>query len=500
MPHRRIDGLAGLLAPMLRESAGRHEYDGVLPDLSPDGVARTLGRLGGPPLADPHDEAHLTAVEDGVRVLYGEVETHRRSPRPLLSALDLAGYDRPYAPREERAAARRRHLAGWPDAIDAGLSSLVAVPAPVARGLLPSVVGAVTGIDATLPEATEALAAHARLVAHLEHAAEHGDRDAALGPRALTRLLGVSEAMPVDLGAMERAADAERDRLRQLLRTATDAIDPDRPVGDVVRGLVADHPDADGVLRAARHLADEALAFTREAGLVSDHGGTCEVAPSPASRRWATAMLSWAAPYEPDGPSRYSITPPEATWSRQRRTDWLSAFSSTTLPATTVHEVAPGHFTHGRALRVAEGDVRRSLHSSTFVEGWAHYGEELMIEVGYRAGDPRFVVGVALKALLRVTRLAAAIGFHSGTLDLDDCVARFQRDAFLRPAVAEAETARATFDPTYGRYTWGKLELLRLRDRARRRWGAGFTLRRFHDAVLALGAPPLGLIDAALEA
>ena len=46
----------------------------------------------------------------------------------------------------------------------------------------------------------------------------------------------------------------------------------------------------------------------------------------------------------------------------------------------------------------------------------------------------------------------------------------------------------------------GKLEILALRDRARTAWGGGFSLQRFHSALLALGAPPLGLMAAALDA
>ncbi|HXL20727.1 MAG TPA: DUF885 family protein, partial [Streptosporangiaceae bacterium] len=58
---------------------------------------------------------------------------------------------------------------------------------------------------------------------------------------------------------------------------------------------------------------------------------------------------------------------------------------------------------------------------------------------------------------------------------------------------------RATFDPTYGRYTWGKLEIMALRERARAAWGSGFSLQRFHSALLELGSPPLGLLDTALQ-
>jgi hypothetical protein len=126
-------------------------------------------------------------------------------------------------------------------------------------------------------------------------------------------------------------------------------------------------------------------------------------------------MMSWAAPTSP--------TPPPATTSPRptrlagsEQDDWLKVFSRTTLPAITVHEVAPGHFAHGGGCAGSSSDVRRTLHSLAFVEGWAHYGEEVCVEEGFRADDPRFAAGVALEALQRVTRLAVSIGTHAGTM------------------------------------------------------------------------------------
>ena len=173
-------------------------------------------------------------------------------------------------------------------------------------------------------------------------------------------------------------------------------------------------------------------------------------------------------------------------------------FSRTTLPAITVHEVTPGHFAHAQLLRRARGDVRRTLFSNSFVEGWAHYVEELFVEEGFRADDPRFAIGVCIEALVRVTRLAAAIGLHSGSMSMDDAVRRFEDDAFLQGPAARSEAGRSSYDPTYGRYTWGKLEILALRDQAQARWGNRYSHRRFHEAMLALGAPPLGLLENAL--
>jgi uncharacterized protein (DUF885 family) len=212
-------------------------------------------------------------------------------------------------------------------------------------------------------------------------------------------------------------------------------------------------------------------------------------------------MMYWTAPFEDEAPARYYVSPPEQSWDERAKQEWLAVFSATMGPAITVHEVTPGHFAHGRMLRqFVRGDVRRSLFSEAFVEGWACYGQELMVEQGFRAADPRFAIGVYLDALVAVTGLAAALGIHRGTMSVDEATARFEADAFLAGPAARGEATRATYDPTYGRYTWGKLEIMALRDQARAAWGAAFSLRRFHEALLGLGAPPLGTMGDALLA
>ncbi len=503
--NQRLRALCDLSMGSVREYVGRHEYDGRVEDLSPEGVRAGLARVGGPPGVSPepdlHDEAHLAAVERLVRLELDELELHRSNPLYHIAALDVSCYDRDYAPEAERAEARRRHLAAWPDAVDAAVTALDRVAAPVAEALLPAARGLPAGLEESGADTVveRALEAHKRLAAHLEAAADGGDRDTALGRGPLERLLGAGEALEVDLGRLEERADAERDRLQAMLEEACGRLAPGRPTAEVVAGLLVDHPDAGGVLREAEAMTAESIAFTLERDLVPGLDGACLVAPAPPSRRWALAMMSWAAPYEADAPSRYYISPPDPDWPADEQDDWLKVFSRTTLPAITVHEVAPGHFAHGRRLRQAGTDVRRTLQSLAFVEGWAHYGEEVCVEEGFRADDPRFAAGVALEALQRVTRLAVSIGTHAGTMTVADGAARFEADAFCYGPAARAEASRATFDPTYGRYTWGKLEILRLRDQARARWGAGYSLQRFHDRLLRLGAPPLGLMATALD-
>jgi hypothetical protein len=502
----RLRSVCDLEIAEMREFSGRHEYDGKIQDLSSSGVRAGLARMAdasatGPALDDSHDETHLATFERAARVWLGDLEMYRRNPILHMAGLELACYDRGYAPQQQRDEARVAHLAGWPAAIDAAIESLDLLSAPVAAALTNGIRGLAAGIPATADEKVKAaaLAAHARLMAHIESAAADGPPDAALGSAAFTAIMSSAENMPVDLGRLSERADAERDRLTALLAEACARVDPDRPPLAVARELVRDHPDADGVIEAARRWTELAIAFTKDRDLVPYQDGECRVGPAPESRRWAMAMMSPAAPGEPDGPSWYHITPPEESWSEQDKEAWLEVFSATTLPGITVHEVAPGHFSHGRAIRRAPTQVRRTLHSAAFVEGWAHYAEELCVEEGFRADDPRFAIGIWLEALVRVTRLACAIGVHTAGMTVADGARRFEADTHLAGSAALSEARRATFDPTYGRYTWGKLEIMSLRERARKEWGAGFSLRRFHAAMMELGSPPLGLLGTAVE-
>ncbi len=504
--HPRLRAVCDLSVARMREHSGRHEYDGKLQDLSRAGVRAGLAKLAeaaasGQPLDDAHDEAHLVAFERFTQVSLGDLELHRSNPYLHIANLDLAGYDREYAPADQRDRAKAAHLAAWPGTIDGSIDALDQLAAPVAGAL----VGAARGLEAGLPadagpELTAAArAAHARLVDHLVQASTRGSQDAALGSAGLTAMLSSAESIDVDLGRLAERADAERARLTERLAGSCARVDPDRLPLDVARELVRDHPAADEVVDAARRWTRQAINFTRNADLVPYHDGECRVGLAPQSRRWAMAMMSSAAPGEPVGPSWYHITPPDPAWPEQEAQEWLEVFSETTLPGITVHEVAPGHFSHGLALRRAPTEVRRTLHSNAFVEGWAHYAEELCVEEGFRAEDPRFAIGVWLEALVRVTRLACAIGVHTAGMTVAEGARRFCADTHLTGSAALSEANRAAFDPTYGRYTWGKLEIMDLRERARKEWGAGFSLQRFHAAMLDLGSPPLGLLGTALQ-
>ena len=123
--------------------------------------------------------------------------------------------------------ARARHLAAWPEGVDAAIAALDAVAAPVGKALAGAARGLAAGIpaDADPEVSAAALASHARLVRHLEHAAADGSPDAALGASALSALMSSAEGIDLDLGQLAERADAERDRLSERLAESCAQID-----------------------------------------------------------------------------------------------------------------------------------------------------------------------------------------------------------------------------------------------------------------------------------
>lgn len=496
----RLTAICDLSVAAARQEAGLHRYDGVVQDLSPSGVAaglRALSAATALPQDDPHDEAHLNAASSAMRARFAELEAHRTNPLWHILNLDVSSYDRDYAPAEQRQAARDQHVRQWPDAVDAAIDSLDQVPAPVAAAALPLAQGLGSFLTADEHISRDALK---RLIAHLQHAADHGDPNGAMGSTRFRRLLESSEATTVDLDALAERAAVERTRLQNLLEESAGRLDPDAPVETTIDRLRSEHPTPETLLSATAAVVGEAIAWTAEQGLVPYLDGRCEVALMPESQRIAAAGMVGAAPHEPDAPSRFYVTPPDPTLPVAEQERWLASyFNRATLPVIAVHEVAPGHFAHSRSWRHATGQVRRTLFSDGFSEGWAHYCEELALEEGFRGDDPAFAAGVALDGLRRVARLYSAIGLHHGGMSLDEAAAVFSRYAYVRGSAAYSEARRGLLDPGYGCYTWGKFALLDLKERAKAEWQGSFSTVRFHRAMLELGSPPLGLLGTAIE-
>jgi uncharacterized protein (DUF885 family) len=260
--------------------------------------------------------------------------------------------------------------------------------------------------------------------------------------------------------------------------------------------VASDRPPADGMIGVVAEMLESIRSFVVGADLVTIPSEVrATVAPTPRHLRWAFAMMDTPGPYETAATEAYYyVTPPEPDWSRSQVDEWLSALNVFALEDISIHEAYPGHYVHFLHFGSAPTEVSRRIASYGFVEGWAHYTEQLAWEAGYRDGDPRFRLAQLAEALVRDCRFVCALRMHSGDMSLSEAVEFFRANAFYDETPARAEAERGAFDPGYFAYTLGKLQILALRAEYRAARGADFSLREFHDRLLSRGAPPVALM------
>jgi len=176
------------------------------------------------------------------------------------------------------------------------------------------------------------------------------------------------------------------------------------------------------------------------------------------------------------------------------------------LDITSIHEAYPGHYVQFLALNASGASpVAKMFTAYAFVEGWAHYTEQMLIEEGFAqagAGASReaeiraakYRIEQSDEALLRLCRLCCAIKLHCQGASVDEATRFFQENCYYEEKPARSEAARGTYDPGYFAYTLGKLQILKLRRDWQAQEGAAFSLQRFHDELLRHGAPPVRML------
>jgi uncharacterized protein (DUF885 family) len=142
-----------------------------------------------------------------------------------------------------------------------------------------------------------------------------------------------------------------------------------------------------------------------------------------------------------------------------------------------------------------ESKTRKSIMfaPASFVEGWAHYCEQMMMEAGFGRQEHGVKLGQLAEALIRLARFIVGIKLHAEDMSVEQGVRFFREEAFLEEGNARREAERGAFDPTYLVYTAGKLMLLKLRQDWKQQQGKAFSLRSFHDTLLANGTAPFWL-------
>ena len=259
----------------------------------------------------------------------------------------------------------------------------------------------------------------------------------------------------------------------------------------------AEHPAPGELVDVGRQQLDELRTFLeRQAVITLPPGEPITVAPTPDFYRWSFASMWTPGPFE-TRPTRayYYLTDVDPAWTTDRQHEYLRDYNYPTLWSISIHEVYPGHFLHFQHLRKVESKVRKSIMfaPASFVEGWAHYCEQMMLEAGFGRQDQAIKLGQLAESLIRLVRFIVGIRLHTEDLSVEQGVRMFREEAYMEEASARREAERGTFDPTYLVYTVGKLMMLKLRQDCRQQQGKAFSLKNFHDTLLGHGTAPVWL-------
>ena len=527
-PHFVDDYLAYLyeVCPTQATLDGTHLHDDLLEDLSRSAIDAHVRALSGfgrrlhqidPDTLPANEKIEHPIVGSNIEARmfeYEEVRTWERNPQLYadLIGTSLAGQALfAYAPEAERARRIVSKLRQVPRLVQAARDNIKEAPGIFVKTGLESWRGILKFIDADLPRAfstlddlhilgdladtsTEASHAVTGYVEYLEND---------LAPRAKASFRLGRERFEKKL-RLEEGINFSADRLLAIaLRELHDVQEEFRSVAGKMHGndvqaawraATEHHPAPGEVVKAAQEQVKELEQFLRRQSIVTvPDGEPVVVAPTPEFYRWTFASMWTPGPFEAK-PSRayYYLTDADRSWPADRQEEHLRYFNFPILWHISIHEVYPGHFLHFQHLRNVDSKVRKSTFfgPASFIEGWAHYCEQMMVEAGFRRQEPEIKLGQLAEALVRLARFVVCIRLHCEDMSVEQGMRFFRDEAFLEEGTARREAERGTFDPTYLVYSVGKLMMLKLRHDYKDEQGAKYSLRAFHDAVLSQGCAP----------
>ena len=531
LPHF-VDDLLGYLHethPTHATLDGVHTHDDLLEDVSRHGIDSEAHALAGYlRRLDEINRDALTGVERlEHRMLTAHlqarmfdleaVRTWERNPQFYsdLLASSLAGQTLfTHAPAPERARRVLSKLRQTPRLIQAARDNIKDPPGIFVKVGIETMRGTLKFIDEDLPRAfadvddlhllgdladaqTEASHAVGQYVAYLESdLAPKARASFRLGRDKFEQKLRLEEGITLPIDKLLAIATRELQATQEEFRSLAGKMNGGDAMGAWAK-TKAQHPAPGRLVATGRQQLDELATFLERQNLISlPSGEPIAVAPTPDFYRWSFASMWTAGPFE-SKPTRayYYLTDVDPSWPAERQNEHLRDYNFPTLWSISIHEVYPGHFLHYQHMRKVESKTRKStmFAPASFIEGWAHYCEQMMIEAGFGRQDPSIKLGQLAEALIRLVRFIVCIKLHAEDMSVEQGVRYFRDEAFMEEASARREAERGAFDPTYLVYTVGKLMLLKLRHDYKQQHGKAFSLKSFHDTLLGQGTAPFWL-------
>lgn len=524
--------------PGLGTAAGLHQYDGKAINLSAASIAKhvadlralqtqfeTTARTATSAEKRLQARAVLAAINDELLKIT-TYDYYTSNPMSYANSIDASIYaKRDFAPKPERMRSAISVLKGVRPLVNAGKQNLdpvldktfVETTIKIAEGQADFAQGdLVKGFEDVADQqlqadlksaANDAASAMHEYVAWLKaERLPKATTKFAIGRDNYARTLRESEYITQTPEEILAIGLKELARQKSAFENAAREIDPNKSPTAVWEAVQHDHPTPKSLIPDTKaHLA-EIRNFLVDHNLITFPTTQEVIVDETPSFLRATSFASMDTPgvFETKATeSFYYVTPPDTSWDAAKTEEWLTAFNYYTTDVVSIHEAYPGHFEQAMHLKTSDvTGAARYVGSYAFIEGWAHYTEQMTLDEGFPPAslktDPhaiaKYRMAQASEALLRVCRLVASIRMHCQGQSLDDATKFFTENCYYPEQPARQEAERGAYDPMYCLYTVGKLQFFKLREDWRKQEGPNFSLKRFHNEVLSHGQPPIRLL------
>ncbi len=289
-------------------------------------------------------------------------------------------------------------------------------------------------------------------------------------------------------------------------------------VARVTAAIGKDHHPAAELVEYCRESYRGIVEFVRSRGLVTVPDEPLEIDWTPPFlREFAGAMLDSPGPLDKGQKTFYFVTPPPDDWGPEQIESYLAEENDRQIDLTTIHEGSPGHYLQLVYSNRCPSKVRAVFGSGVFIEGWAVYVTQVMMDAGFKADDPALML-IHWKFYLRaIINAMIDVGIHAGGMTEDDALDLMVRGGFQEESEAHKKWDRARLTSTQlSTYFVGSMGMWDL-ERERRVHAAvaagagpgavpsprvvggfgptpGFTYKEHLESVIAHGSPPMPLI------
>jgi uncharacterized protein (DUF885 family) len=219
----------------------------------------------------------------------------------------------------------------------------------------------------------------------------------------------------------------------------------------------------------------------------------CQVIEMPEFKRGnSTAYMEPPPPLDPNATGQLAVSPPPKDWDAQRVNSYLEEYNSRMLDILTIHEGYPGHSVQLEYMNKNPSVIRRVLQSGVYIEGWAVYTEQTMLDQGYGDGDLPLRLNQLKFYLRAVANTILDHKMHCSDLSDEDALKFLTQRCFQSDGEARLKIIRSKQSSCQlSTYFVGRMAHYRLRQQIQRELGDKFVLGRYHEAVLEPGAVPV---------